>query len=370
MNTSKKEKELSLFEQKLNRWVADHFSRVPVMQKILFVSHLKTMVKAGLSLIDALRILSEEIENKKLKKITAEIKAEVEKGKQFSEVLACYPKIFPPIYVSMIAAGETAGKMETALEQVTIQMKKNHELTSRVRGAMLYPAVIMLAMVGISIEVVFFVLPKLMVMFKEFKTELPLPTRILIAITDFAENYGLWLLAALILFIILAAWLIKKPKIKRVIHLIDLKLPIAGAIIKKINLARFTLTLSSLLQSTIPIIEAVRICADVLGNAIYKENLLLVSENLKKGEALSEILAQFPKTFSPLVTEMIMVGEKSGKTEDMLRELAEYYSNEVDTIMRNFTTIIEPVIILILGLAVAGIAVAVIMPMYSLAQNI
>ena len=147
-------------------------------------------------------------------------------------------------------------------------------------------------------------------------------------------------------------------------------MPIIGGIIKKINLARFTLTLSSLLESTIPIIDAARISSEVLGNVIYKESLLSVSESLKKGESLSEILRRFPKIFPPMVTEMIMVGEKSGKTEDMLRELAEFYGNEVDTTMRNFTTIIEPIIILVLGLAVAGIAVAVIMPMYSLSQNI
>lgn len=360
----------SAFEIKLNTWISDHLSRVPIMQKILFVSHLKTMVKAGLSLIDALRILSEEIENKKLKNVIGEIKDGVEKGLQLSEVLARYPKIFPAIYVSMISAGETAGKMEMALEQVSVQMKKNHELTSRIRGAMMYPAVIVIAMIGISIEVVVFILPKLLIMFKEFDARLPLPTRILIFITDFTGNYGLWMLAVIILLIITVVWLLKKPKIKKVVHAFNLKLPIIGTIIKKINLARFTLTLSSLLESTIPIIDATRISSEVLGNVIYKTSLLSVSESLKKGEALSDILRRFPKIFPPMVTEMIMVGERAGKTEDMLRELAEYYGNEVDMTMRNFTTLIEPIIILVMGLAVAGIAVAVIMPMYSLAQNI
>ncbi len=360
----------SAFEIKIDAWISDHLTRVPVMQKILFVSHLKTMVKAGLSLIDALRILSEEIENKKLRVVIGQIKEGVEQGMQLSEVLAKYPKIFPSIYVSMIAAGETAGKMETALEQVSIQMKKNHELSSRIKGAMMYPAVIVTAMIGISIEVVVFILPKLLIMFKDFNATLPLPTRILIFITDFTTNYGLWLLAFIILLVLISIWLIKKPKIKKVVHAIVLKLPIIGGIIKKINLARFTLTLSSLLESTIPIIDATRISSEVLGNVIYKEALLKASESLKKGEALSDILRRSPKIFPPMVTEMIMVGERSGNTEDMLRELAEFYGNEVDTTMRNFTTIIEPIIILALGLAVAGIAVAVIMPMYSLAENI
>lgn len=367
---NKQPKKSSAFELKLNKWFTDHLSRVKTVQKILFISNLKTMVKAGLSLIEALRILSEEIENKKLKKIIVDIKDGVEQGHQLSEVLAKYPKVFPAIYVSMIGAGEKAGKMEEALEQVTIQMKKSHELTSRVRGAMIYPAVIVVAMVGISIEVVFFVLPKLMVMFEEANVELPLPTRALVAITKFGQNYGILFLICAVALTIFAIWLLKLPKIKRMAHHIYLKLPIIGPVIKKINLARFTLTLSSLLESTIPIIEATRICADVLGNLIYKENLTIVSESLKKGDSLSSILGKFPKTFPPMVTQMIMVGEQSGKTEQMLFELAEYYNDEVSNTMKNFTTVIEPVIILILGLAVAGVAVAVIMPMYSLAQNI
>ena len=149
----------------------------------------------------------------------------------------------------------------------------------------------------------------------------------------------------------------------------NLRLPIAGAIIKKINLARFTLTLATLLESTIPIINAVKIAAEVQGNISYRESLTEVSESLKKGEALSDILARYPRLFPPMVTEMIMVGEQSGKIEQMLTELADYFGNEVDNTMKNFSTIIEPVIILVLGLAVAGIAVAVIMPMYSLTQN-
>jgi type IV pilus assembly protein PilC len=225
-------------------------------------------------------------------------------------------------------------------------------------------------MAGISVEVVVFILPKLLIMFKEFNAQLPLPTRILIGITDFTQQYGLWMLLAFILLIIGAVQALKQYKVKRVVHTINLKLPIVGSVIKKINLARFTLTMSSLLESTIPIIDATRISSEVLGNVIYKEKLIIVSESLKKGEALSEILRRFPHIFPPMVTEMIMVGEKSGKSESMLRELAEYYGNEVDNTMKNFTTIIEPIIILVMGLAVAGIAVAIIMPLYSLSQNI
>lgn len=350
------------------QWYSDHIARIPFIQKILFVYHLQTMTKAGLSIVNSLKVLSEEIENKKLRVIIGKIKSEVETGRQLSEVLAEYPKVFPEIYVSMIAAGEAAGTLEDALAQVNNQMRKTHELTSKIRGAMIYPAVVFTAMMGIALEMVIFVLPKIMVMFKDFNADLPLATRVLVSITDFMGQYGVLVLIGSVLLIALIVWLIKKPNIKRVVHKINLHLPIAGPIIKKINLARFTLTLSSLLESTIPIIEAVKIAASVQTNVIYRERLLVVAETLKKGSSLSEILKQSEDLFPPMVIEMIMVGEQSGEVEKMLKELAEYYTNEVDSIMKNFSTIIEPVIIVILGLMVAGIAVAVIMPMYSLAQ--
>lgn len=369
-----KEKQLSPLEEKFNAFFTDHLSWTPFVQKILFIHHLQIMAKSGLSIISALKILSEEIENKKLKKIIGKVKTEVETGKQLSEALSEFPDVFPPIYVSMIASGETAGKLEDALTQVHSQMKKSEELTSRIRGAMIYPAVVLTAIVGIAIEVVVFVLPKVMVMFKEFNAELPLATRILIWITNagqllFTTYRGFIALAVLIGLISLWRWLYKRPAFKYTIHTFNLYLPIFGPVIKKLNVARFTLTLSSLLQSTIPIIEAVRISADVLGNVVYKKALLGAAENLKKGEQLSVILRRYSRLFPPMVTEMIMVGEETGEVENMLGELSAYYSAEVDNTMRNFSTIIEPVIILFLGLAVAGVAVAVIMPMYSLAQS-
>ncbi|MDD2758488.1 MAG: type II secretion system F family protein [Patescibacteria group bacterium] len=363
-------KKLSPFQQKMNDWYVDHLVRISFVEKYMFVHHLQIMTKAGLSIVSSLHVLSQEIENKKLKKVIGEIKAQVETGLQLSEVLAKYPKIFPPIYVSMIGAGETAGKMEEALAQISNQMKKSQQLTSKIRGALIYPAVIMAAMIGISIFVVFYILPKIMVMFEETSVELPLATKILIWITKFAQGYWWLILIVIIGAIIGFNRLMKMPNFKRAVHTLSLRLPIFGVIFKKVNLARFTITLSSLLASTIPIIEATRIASEVLGNVIYRDNLLEASESLKKGEPLSEILARYPQTFPPMVTEMIMVGEQSGKVENMLGELSEYYSNEVDATMNNFTAIIEPVIILMLGVGVAGIAVAVIMPMYTLAQNV
>jgi len=363
-------RQLSSLEIKLNAFVENHLTRVSFVHKMLFIHHLQIMTKAGLSIMNSLKILGEQTENKKLGIIIRNVKDDVEKGQQLSEALAKYPKVFPPITVSMMAAGEEAGKLEDALKNIYEQMHKTHELNSRIRGALIYPAVVFTAMVGIAIEVVVIILPKLMTMFQEFNATLPLPTRILIWITNSVQSYGVWMVVGLVIFVLGAFYLIRKPKIRRVVHALNLKMPIFGVIIKKINLARFTLTLTSLLSSSIPIISAVKTTSEVQTNIIYRENLLIASEKLKKGETLSSILAKFPNTFPPMVTEMIMVGEETGQVEQMLKEMAEYYTAEVDDTMRNFSTIIEPVIILTLGLAVAGIAMAVIMPMYSLAQSV
>lgn len=357
-------------QSKLEIWLNDKLVRVPIMQKILFVHNLSIMVKAGLSIVDGLRILAEQVENKKLKKVIGEIKGQVEKGQQLSEALSGFPQIFPSIYVSMIGAGESAGKMEQALTQVSDQMKKSYELTSHIKGALIYPAVVLIAMVGVGIGVVVFILPKMLGMFSEMDVELPLPTKILIAVVNAFQNYGIFMLIGFIGFIFLSVWLIKKPKVKEVVHNLILKLPIFGPVIKKVNIARFTLTLSNLLQSAIPIIEAVRITAGVEGNVKYRDDLLSVSEALKKGEPLSEALNRSPSRFPPMVVQMIMVGEQSGEVENMLKELANYYTDEVDNTMRNFSTIIEPVLILLLGVGVAGVAIAVIMPIYALSSGV
>lgn len=369
---AKKKKELSAFEQKLNWWVAKHLTRISFTDKVFFVDHLKTMVKAGLSIVEALDILSKEMANKKFQMQLKEVKEKVEKGQPLSAVLAEYPKMFPPIYVKMIAAGEVSGKLEESLEQIVLQMKKTQELISSIRGAMIYPAVVVTAMVGIGIMMATVVLPQLLVLFEDFDAELPLATKILIAITDFISQPLNLVLVFAGLVLVIGSWvyaLRKYPKFRSGVHGFTLRVPIFGGVIRKINLARFSLTLSSLMRSTIPIVEAVNITAETCSNLKYREALHSASDRVQDGSPLSEILREYDRIFPSMVTEMILVGERTGEVDHMLSELAEYYGNEVDKTMKNFSTIIEPVLILIMGVAVAGLAVAVVMPMFNLVQN-
>ena len=251
-------------------------------------------------------------------------------------------------------------------------MQKSQELASSIRGAMIYPAVIVVAMGGIGIMMVTAVLPKLMTLFEEFDAELPLPTKVLIAITNFMSSPINLIILTLILAALIFGFVMglkKSPGFRHGIHRLNLSLPIIGMVLKKINLARFSLTLSSLLKSTIPIVEATDITADTCGNVLYQNALHVAAEKIKTGAPLSEILAEYPKLFPPMVTEMIMVGERSGEIDQLLDELSNFYGKEVDKTMKNFTQVIEPIIILVLGLAVAGMAIAVIMPMYTLVQS-
>ncbi len=356
----------------INLWIAEHTARISFVQKIFFLDHLRTMIHASLSIVESLEILSKEMANKKFKKIIELVQQDVEAGKSLSEVLGTYPDVFPTMYVRMIEAGEVSGTLDESLKQIVRQMQKTKALNASIRSAMIYPAVILIAMSGIGVMMATVVLPKLIDIFEEFDAELPLATRILITLINFLENPVHLILIGAIAVIIIGGFTIllkKSPSFHHHIHALLLRLPIIGPVIQQINLAQFSLTLSSLLKSTIPIIDAVDITANTCTNLLYQEALHAAAKKIKTGEAVSAILREHHQLFPPIVTEMIMVGERSGQVVDLLTNISEFYSDEVDKTMKNFATIIEPIIIVTLGVAIAGVAVAIIMPMYSLVQN-
>ena len=350
-------------------YILENLQPITLPQKIFFVDSLRVMIKAGLSVVEALRILALQTPNARFKKIIEKIKKDVEEGHSLTETLEKFPSVFPSIFVKMISSGELSGRLEDTLQQIVIQMKKSYELNSKVRGAMIYPAVVLVAMLGIGVEMVVFVLPKLLNVFKEMNIALPLPTRILMALSDFLINHGILTLIIIAAFIGGIISIHKKLWFQKAYDMTLIRFPIIGNIVKQVNLARFTLTLSSLLKSTIPIIDALEITGQVVGNVHYQIIIKQASEQIKSGKTLAECLLPFPLFFPPITTQMILVGEQSGKLEEMLSELAAYYDNEVDRILKNISTIIEPVMIIILGVVVGALAVSVIMPLYSLAEG-
>lgn len=355
--------------EKINQYLL-RFSRVPLKERLFFVQHLGVMLKSGISLAVAIRTLSRQTENKFFQKILSDIAGRVEKGQSFAESLGSYKKIFGELFVNMIEAGELSGKLEEVLKQIYLQMKKDHKLISKVKGALTYPAVIVLAMFGIGTFMLVFVVPKITAMFTEMNAELPLPTKILIGASNSIANNGLISAALFIGFVFTFIKVVKTPKGKYAMQSLLLKMPVISPIIKKFNLARFARNISSLLKTDIMIIKAFQITANVLGNLHYREALIAMSKKIKDGGKLSDVINSYPELFTPVVAQMVAIGEETGELDNILIELAEFYEEEVDQIMESLPSIIEPVLILMLGLGVGAVAIAIIMPMYSITSSI
>jgi len=355
----------------IDNWLSKHTS-VPLTQKVFFTENLRVMIHAGLSMSEALNTLAMQAESKSFKRIIETVKDDVESGKSLSAGLSKFPKSFPDIYRSMIQVGEISGTLENVLGELTQQMKKDHKLRSKVKGAMTYPIVILIAMVGITIGLLVFVLPKLLGIFKEFgdTVQLPLATKILIGVSDFVQNNGI--LSAVIVIAVVAMFMgfIRMPFGKNLFHWFLLKGPIIGPISRKVNLARFSRTLSGLLRTDIPVVQSLEITSQVVGNIHYHNAILDTSERIKKGATIAESLQAHVNVFPPLVVQMTFVGERSGTVDDLLADIADFYEAQVDQVLDNMSSIIEPVLILTLAFMVGGIALAVITPMYSLTQAI
>src|SRR3989338_10793286 len=343
---------------------------IKLSEKIFFVQQLGIMIKTGISLAVALRTLAEQTSSKRFKRILQDLQAQVEKGSLLSKSLEKYQRTFGELFINMVAAGEESGKLEDVLNQLFIQMKKDHDIVSKVRGAMIYPAVVVVMMVVIGTAMMVYVVPNIAGVFKELNVELPLPTRILIFISDGLLNYGLYLVVALAVIITALSMYFRTPNGKKVLHTLILRTPIMGGIVKKINLARFCRTLSSLLKTDIPIVQSFEITSRILGNVIYRKALIEAKEHLKKGISIKQSLDGYKEFFPPVVLQMIAVGEETGALDDILEESAIFYEEDVDQIMNDLPSLIEPLLITVLGVGVGGMAVAVIMPLYSISEAI
>lgn len=345
-------------------------SSVPLKEKLFFVQHLSIMLKAGISLSASLKTLAKQSDNKLFIKVLLDIAHRVESGQSFTESLKPYEKIFGELFINMIDAGELSGKLEDVLKQLYIQLKKQHELISKVKGAMTYPTVILIAMLGIGVFMMVFIVPKITDMLQSFNAELPLPTKILIGTSAFITGHGIVVSVGLAVLIFAVYKILHTRKGKYYFQSVLLALPVFGAIIKKINLARFARTISALLRTDIAIIKSFQITANVLGNLHYKDALNEMAEKIRKGGQINEVIMNYPKLFSPIVVQMVAVGEQTGELDTILDELAGFYEGEVDQIMTTLPSIIEPILILVMGIGVGGMAIAIIMPMYSLSSAV
>lgn len=346
------------------------FKRVPIKEKLIFIQNLSVMIKASIPVLTAFRTLSEQTESKELSKILKQISLKLEQGLSLTESMRPYPKVFNELFINMVNSGEVSGKLEDVLHHLHLQTKKQYALFSRIKGALTYPLIVIAVMIGIGIFMMIFVIPKITSVFTEYQVELPLATRILIGLSNFLATHWLISLVSAIAIIIIFIRIFKTRKGKLFFQALALRAPIFGSIIKKINLANFSRTSSSLLKTDIMIVNAFQITANTLGNLHYREAVIDISEKMKKGGQINEVIKHYPDFFPPMAVQMISVGEQTGEITDILEDLAIFYEEEVDQIMQNLPSIIEPLLILLLGIGVGGVAIAIIMPMYSLTSSV
>jgi len=343
---------------------------VPEHQKIIFTRNLGSMIKAGLSLAKGLNILVKQITNKRFQKVIESLEVEIRKGKPLSQACSVYPDIFPKLFVSMVKAGEESGKLSESLKIIADQMEGSYKLKQKVKGAMIYPAVIISIMIIIGVLMLVYVVPGITATFKDLKIELPLLTRILINSSEFLKNnIIITLFSTITVFVLFYLSALSKAG-KRFLDFVVLKLPIVGNLVKETNSARITRTISSLLASGVPYAEAVSITRDVIQNGYFKDILTTAISVVEKGGTISSVFIENTNLCPIFIGEMMVVGEETGKLPDMLMEVAIFYEESVDQKTKNMATIIEPVLMVVIGVAVGFFALAMIKPIYSLMDSV
>lgn len=345
-------------------------SYVPLSEKMMFARHLAVMIGAGLSINRALEALASQTSNKSFSKVISQISQDVQKGQPLAESLNKFPKVFSELFVNMVKVGETGGGLEEVLKILSHQLEKEYDLKSKVRSAMIYPSVIIVAMLVIGILMMTLVVPKLTQIFQEMDVDLPITTQVIIGLSNFLSQH--WLAG---IFMVIAAFFalrfaIKTKRGKMTFDLILLKIPIFGDISKKINAARLARTLGSLIESSVPIVQALQIVAGTMSNYYFRESLSKASEDVQKGNPLSRIIKTYPNLYPPTVHQMIEVGEETGTLGNILIKLADFYEEEVSNITKGMSAIIEPILMVIIGIVVGFFAISMIQPMYSVMSGV
>jgi type IV pilus assembly protein PilC len=345
--------------------------RVSFKDKLVFTKHLATMINAGIPISEALETLNTQTKSKEFKQIIEKILKDVENGQDLSNALSKHKKVFDNFYISLVEVGEESGTLEKNLEFLSGQINKDYRLRKKIQGAMFYPIMVLTATLIMGVVITFFVLPKLTTFFTTLDIKLPITTRILIFIADTAQSYGIVLLIITILIAIGLRFAYQKPAVKLKFHILVLKIPIIKELIIDSQISRFSRNLGTLIKSGVPMNKALEVTADTLSNLKFRKDLLQVQEALTKGKEIGKTMQSKDYwEFPPLVTKMIEVGEKAGKIDETLLYLGEFYDEEVDDIAKNLSTIIEPILLLTIGLMVAFLALAIITPIYQLTGSI
>lgn len=345
-------------------------SRVKADELVMTTRNIGSMLKAGLTISRALSVVERQSTNPRLKGVLTRIVERINQGEQFNETLKEFPEVFNDLYIAMVRAGEESGSLAESLQTLAIQMERSSTLMKKIKGAMIYPIIVLTVMVVIGILMMIYVMPQITGVFKGMDMDLPITTQFLIAASDFMVNYTLLVLAALIGGIVGFIYFLKTKIGKIVTSWIIPKLPIIGKLAKETNSARTARTLSSLLGSGVDVLQSIQITEEVLQNVYYKKILHEAALRVEKGTALSEVFVERKDLYPILVGEMIMVGEETGQIAGMLGELAIFYETEVERKTKDLSTIIEPLLMVVIGTSVGFLALALIAPIYSISDGL
>lgn len=347
------------------------FSRVTFLDKLLFTKHLSTMIKAGVPIADALSTLIEQTKSKAFKDTLKSVLSGIENGQSLASALKKQGRVFDQLYISLIEVSEESGTLEENLEFMSTQLGKQYSLRKKIQNAMLYPILIIVATFVMGGFISVFVLPKLLDFFEAFEVTLPLTTRILLFFANIMKSYGILIFGGIIALFVGVSLLIKTKAVRPLWHRFLLKIPVFGKMLAYGQLASFTRNFGVLLKSGVSVTKSIKVAAETLSNLKYRNDLIEIGRLLDKGKNISDAMANKKyNEFPPVVVKMIGVGETTGKLDETLLYLGDFYEEEIENISKNLTTILEPFLLITIGLVVGFVALAIITPIYELTGSI
>lgn len=361
-NKNKKEKK-SIFEKEIN------IGRVTLLQKAQFFRYLSVLLRAGITIDEALEIVAEQSTGR-FKGILSNILVDVRKGNYLYSALSVYPGVFTEMMISIIRSGEIAGRLPENLSDLNTQLERDYKFRMKLRGAMVYPLVILVGVLGLSSFLAFFILPKIMPLLEGLRVELPLTTRILITVVNTVQTHWLAVLLGSIGVVLMSLFILRSKFTKPLVHYISLQIPILNDFVMKVNLAMFCRILGSLLRSGIHVDQALIITSNVVDNLYYRKILKEVYVKIKKGSKISASLTEHESYFPIILIRMLHVGERTGNLDESLLYLADFYEEEVQNKTEAFVSLLEPVLLLLMGIMVGGVALSIITPIYKITGSV
>lgn len=363
---------LAVVKLHLVRGPGRSLTQLPLLQRMLLAQHLSTMLRAGVSLLEALRVIREETRSRQLRSVLDRVISPVDGGSSLASALEAQGRSFDPLFVSLVRVGESSGTLEENLGYLADELEKRIALRSKVRSALLYPAIVLGVTVGLGVLLVFFVLPRIVPLFASLKVQLPVSTQVLLKFATFIRNSGGSAALATVAAIAAIGGTVRIPAVRARFHRLLLSVPLVGRVVRAVNLANFCRTLGTLTKSGVPITEALEVTGATMRSLAYQQQVQALRDAVVSGTSLAAAVTLHSKRafFPPLAVSLIRVGESSGKLDDSLLYLNRFYEREVDSLMKDLAVVLEPTLLLIIGLAVAFVVSAIISPIYQITGSL